>query len=186
MDFFAQALRLTDQLASTVAELEMRCAKVFGRPTPSRDRVDMAIRKTWPNLVEDARSSRVSPAVDYVAGIYARLATEAGIPEPGQVADRTDIPWLEYYTAGCGDEPRCEDAWVIAEIFWGGYVHYLQITLGWLLMDAIRVQQNLPAITPAPETTDRFTDCLRWSGPDMFDAESLRALFYDYEKQVAS
>jgi hypothetical protein len=185
MDVLHHALQITDHLAATLTELEMHCGEVFGRAVPSPDRLNATIRKVWPTLVADAQNSRVSPNVDYIASLYVRLTSEASITDPGVFTERTDIPWLEFYTAGCGDEARCEDAWVIAELFWGGYVKHLHLTLGWLLMDAIRIQQNLPAITPTSKTIDRFTDYLRWSGPDTFDAESLRALFYEYETQVA-
>ena len=185
MDIFSHAMQITDRLAASVTEFELHCDDVFGRPMPTRDQLDLAIRKTWTQLVGDAQGSKVSPQPEYVAAIYDRLTAEAGIANPGKFTDRTDIPWLEYYTDGCGDEQRCEDAWVIAELYWGGYVKHLPLALGWLLMNAIRIQQNLPAITPAMETIDRFTGYLRWSGPDVYDAESLRGLFYEYEAQAA-
>jgi hypothetical protein len=185
MDVFTHAAEVTDELAATVAALEVHCAEVFGRPVPDRQRVQNAICTVWPRLIADAQGSRVSPRVEYVATLYDQLAGEVGITDPGIFKDRTDIPWLEFYTDGCGDEPRCEDAWVIAELFWGGYVKHLHLTLAWLLVNAIRIQQKLPAIIPPPESKDRFTDYLQWSGPDVYDAESLRGLFYEYEKQVA-
>jgi len=185
MDVFTHAGQITNDLAATIAALEVHCAEAFARPVPDREQVEDAIRTVWPRLITDAKNSRVSPQVEYVASLYNQLATRVGGTDRGNFTDRTDIPWLEYYTDGCGDEPRCEDGWVIAELFWGGYVKYLHLSLGWLLMNAIRIQQNLPAVTPTPESTDRFTDYLRWSGPDVYDAESLRGLFYEYEKRVA-
>jgi len=184
MDVFDHGLRLTDHLAVTVTDLEEHCGKVFERTVPPHDELCAAIRKTWPRVVAEARDSNVSPGVDYLAGLYDRVCSEARIANPGRFIDRTDAPWHDYYTEGCGDEARCEDAWVIAELYWGGYINYVHLTLGWLLMNGIRIQQGLPAITPTPETTDRFTDYLRGSGPDTFDAESLRALFYEYERRV--
>jgi hypothetical protein len=185
MDVFSHATELTDELAATVAALEIHCAQVFARPVLDSEQLQQAIRLTWPRVITDAQNGNVSPHVDYVAALYDRLAEEMLLADSGVFTDRTDIPWEEYYTAGCGDEPRCEDAWVIAELFWGGYIKYLHLTLGWLLMNAIRIQQDLPAITPTPDSTPRFTDDLRWSGPDVFDAESLRGLFYEYERQNA-
>lgn len=184
MNVFDHGLRLTDHLAVTVADLEVHCGKAFERTVPPRDQLCAAIRKTWPQVVAEARDSNVSPEIVYVARLYDTVCNEARITKPGRFTDRTDVPWHDFYTGGCGDEERCEDAWVIAELYWGDYVNYLHLTLGWLLMNGIRIQHGLPTITPAPETTDRFTDYLRWSGPDTFDAESLRALFYEYERQV--
>ena len=185
MDIFSHATELTDDLAASVAALEVHCAEVFARPQLDAEQLRQAIRATWPRIIADAKNGDVSPHVEYVAALYERLAAEMGIKEPGIFADRKDISWLQYYTEGCGDEARCEDAWVVGELYWGGYVKYLQFTLGWLLMNAIRIQQNLPAITPTPESTDRFTDDLRGAGPNVFDAESLRGLFYEYDEEVA-
>ena len=185
MNVFSRAAELTDELAASVAALEVHCAQVFARPVLDPEKLQQAIRIAWPQLITDARNSNVSPCVDYVAALYDRLATEMSLADPGMFTDRTDSPWFDFYNAGCGDEARCEDAWVIAELFWGGYVKYLHLTLGWLLMNAIRVQQKLPAITPAPDLTDRFTDNLQSSGPDVYDAESLRGLFYEYERRTA-
>jgi hypothetical protein len=179
-------VQLTDNLAATVAALEIHCAEVFARPVPKCEQLEKAIRKTWLHLITDAQSCNVSPQVDYVASLYDQLTTEASIADPGKFNDHTDIPWLEFYTDGCGDEPSCEDAWVIAELFWGGYVTHLHLTLGWLLINAIRIQRHLPTITPSVESIDQFTNCLRGAGPDTFDAESLRALFGEYERLVAS
>ncbi len=184
MDVFTQAVNVTADLARAVAALEVHCAEDFGRAVPDREAVRAAIHAVWPRLIEDAQHGRVSPRVEYVASLYERLAAEVGLEDSGIFEDRTDIPWFEFYTAGCGDEPRCEDAWVIAELFWGGYIRHLQLTLAWLLMNAIRIQHELPAIVPTPESTESFTDYLRWSGPETYDAESLRGLFYEYEKRV--
>jgi hypothetical protein len=185
MNVFAHAEEITNDLAAAVAALETHCAKVFARIAPDSERLQEAIATTWPELIRDAQVGSVSPNIEYIASVYHRLAANAGIEHPGEFTDRTDMPWLEYYKAGCGDERRCEDAWVIAELFWGGYVKFLHLTLGWLLMNAIRIQQHLPAIMPLSDSTAQFTDYLRWSGPDTFDAENLRALFYQYEQQNA-
>ena len=183
MDIYTHATGKTDELAVSVAALEVHCAHVFARPVLDLERLQRAIRITWPRIITDAQNARVSPQVEYVASLYDLLVKEMNLIDPGVFTDRTDVPWLEYYTAGCGDELRCEDAWVIAELFWGGYVKFLHLTLGWLLMNAIRIQQKLLAITPRPNSAERFTDYLRWSGPEIFDAESLRGLFYEYERQ---
>lgn len=185
MDVFDRALQITDLLAATVTDLEIHCAEVLERSIPPRDRVAAAIQAIWPDLVATARQSLVSANADCVAALYDRLTQSAGIQDPQGFVDRLDLPWFVFYTEGCGDESRCEDAWVVAYLFWGGYVQHLHLTLGWLLMNAIRVQQHLPAIYPAPETIDRFTDYLRGSGPDLFDAEGLRSLFSEYERQSA-
>lgn len=184
MDVFTHASQCTDDLAIMVARFEVHCSEVFGRPVPDQKQLEMAIRRLWPRLITDARESRVTPRAEYVALLFDLLAAELGDTDAGAFADRTHVPWIEYYTAGCGDESRCEDAWVIAELFWGGYVNRLQLTLAWLLMNAIRIQQNLPAIVATAESIDQFTEYLRWSGPDLYDAESLRALFYEYERQM--
>jgi hypothetical protein len=133
--------------------------------------------------VADARQQKVSPAVHYVTELYKLLADAASIANPGSFVDRIDTPWEEFYRAGCGDESRCEDAWVVCWLFWNGYVPALHITLGWLLLNAIRLQNGLRAIMPTPGSFPRFADDLRGSGPDLFDAESLRALFDDYEAE---
>lgn len=185
VDVFDRALHITDLLAATVTDLEIHCAKMFERSIPPRDRLAATIQTIWPDLVADARQARVSAKVNYVAALYDRLTQTAGIADPQGFVDRIDLPWFVFYTEGCGDETRCEDAWVVAYLFWNGYMQHLHLTLGWLLMNAIRVQQHLSAIYPAPETIDRFTDSLRWSGPDLFDAESLRSLFSEYERQTA-
>jgi hypothetical protein len=184
MDVFNHGSRLTDHLALTVSDLELHCGKVFDRTVPPRDQLCAAIRKIWPQVVAEARDSKVSSEVVYVAGLYDRVCNESRITNPGRFTDRTDVPWHDFYAAGCGGEARCEEAWVIAELYWGGYINYLHLTLGWLLMNGLRIKQGLPAFTPAPETTDRFADYLRWSGPDAFDAESLRALLYEYERRA--
>ena len=185
MDVFKHATELTNELAATIAALEIHCAEIFSRPVFDSRQLQQTIRVTWPRIITDAQLGNVSPRVDYVAALYDRLAAEMQLADPGVFTDRTDFPWDEFYAAGCGDEPRCEDAWVIAELFWGGYVGYLHLTLGWLLMNGIRIQQNHAAIMPTPDSTELFTDHLRWSGPDQFDAESLRGLFYKYEKHAA-
>lgn len=121
MDVFDNGVRLTDHLAVTVADLEVHCGGVFDRTVPPRDQLCAAIRKTWPQVVAEARDSKVSPEVEYVAGLYDRVCDEACITKPGSFTDRTDVPWHDFYTAGCGDEARCEDAWVIAELYWRGW-----------------------------------------------------------------
>ncbi len=183
MDIYTHATGKTDELAVSVAALEVHCARVFARPVVDFEHLQRAIRITWPQIITAAQNARVSPQVEYVASLYNRLVKEMNLNDAGDFTDRTDVPWLEIYTAGCGDESRCEDAWVIAELFWGGYVKFLHLTLGWLLMNGIRIQQKLLAITPSPNSADRFTDYLRWSGPGTFDAGSLRDLFYEYEMQ---
>lgn len=185
MDMLEHALRSTDRLAATVADFEAHCSAVLGRPPSPREKAQRAIQIVWPRLVMDARDGKVRPKAQYVAAIYEELARAAGTPDSDKFSDRVDIPWDVFYEDGCGDEARCEDAWVVAELFWGGYVQHLQLTLGWLIMNAIRIQQNLPVLIPAEETLGRFAEFLRAAGPDTFDAESLRALFGDYEAHTA-
>lgn len=121
MDIYTHATGQTDDLAVSVAALEVHCAHVFARPVLDLERLQRAIRITWPQIITDAQNARVSPQVEYVASLSDLLVKEMNLIDPGVFTDRTDVPWLEYYTAGCGDELRCEDAWVIAELFWGGY-----------------------------------------------------------------
>lgn len=185
MDVFSRATEQTAELAANVAAWEIHCAQAFARPGVDQQQLQQAIRATWPQVINDARSGQVAPSAAYVSALYARLSTAMKIADPGEFTDRTDIPWAEFYAAGCGDESRCEEAWVIAELYWGGYVKYFPLTLGWLLMNTIRLQHNLPAITPAMESTEHFTEYLRWAGPDAFDAESLRGLFCEFEKQTS-
>lgn len=184
MNGFEHASSISSQLATTVADLELRCSEAFQRPLIPRAQLQEAIEIGWSRLVTDARDSNVSPRVSYIAELYKRLTTAASVDHPGDFVDRNDSPWEDFYQAGCGEETRCEDAWVVAELYWGGYVSHMQLTLGWLLLNSIRVQQGMFAITPDPGLTDRFVDCLRWSGPELFDAESLRALFHEYERRI--
>jgi hypothetical protein len=186
MNSFDHALFITAQLVTTVADLETSCAIAFQRPLIASARLQTAIQETWLRLITDAQESKVSPTVSYVAALYEQLSSAALVEHPRDFVDRKDFPWEEYYQAGCGDGATCEDAWVVAELFWGGYVSHLQLSLGWLLLNGIRIQQGMFAITPHPNSTDQFINCLRWSGPDLFDAESLRALFYEYERRIVA
>lgn len=184
MNVFDQAIKLTDQLAEQVADLESRCADEFQRPSCSTGQLGDAIRILWPQIVAASQAGAVSPDAQYVAGLYASIVAEMNLPEPDRFVDRTDYPWERFYSVGCGDEATCEDAWVICELYWGRYVQHFPLTLGWLLVNGIRLQHGMPAITPQPEFTEQFVKYLRWAGPGLYDAESLRGLFYQYESSA--
>lgn len=181
MNLFDQADKLTDQFASQTANLEVRCAEEFERPTVSAEPLGDAIRYVWPQVIAAAKTGDVAPNLQYVSALYASIVAEMKLTEEDRFVDRTDYPWENFYQMGCGDEETCEDAWVICELFWGGYVKRYPLTLGWLLINGIRLQHQQAAITPLPEFDEPFVKYLRWAGPGLYDAESLRGLFYKYE-----
>lgn len=184
MDILVHATRTRKQLANSVAQLEIRCARAFERSAPPCEKLQHAIEVVWSQLITESQVTRVIPTAKSVASIYDRLVLESRISNSGEFTDRSDLPWFEFWMAGCGDESRCEDGWVIAELYWGGYVPQMQLTLAWLVMNVIRVQQKLPAILPDHDSIRRFIDYLEASGPELYDAESLRCLFYEYDTQA--
>jgi hypothetical protein len=48
------------------------------------------------------------------------------------------------------------------------------------MVPAARLQDGQFAIYPVTELDEEFVACLRYAGPDTYDAESLRALFGRY------
>lgn len=171
--------------ANSVADLESHCAQAFGRTAPPTSIISRAIETTWLSSLNYITGKRVRPDRSFVSAMYAQLVTAADINDGRGFKDNPELPWYQFYVEGCGDEDRCEDAWVIAELYWGQYVEYLHLSLGWLVMNAVRVNRQLHALLPSPETTDRFVEDLLASGPDLYDAENFRALLYCYEQVIA-
>ena len=184
MDRFTHAISITRRLAETLGRFETLCAAEFDRMVPPESGIISAIHRVWPRLVDDARLQHVYPSVPYIASIFHELIRDVSLSTNHEFTDREDFPWEEFYVAGCGDENRCEDAWVVADIYWGGYVPVLSLTLGWLIMNAFRLQDKQFAIIPDKNTVNRFIDDLKWSGPDCYDAENFRALLCQYEQAI--
>ena len=165
-------------LADSLALLETSSSEVLD-PTA----VAQAVRQSWQRLVHDAARGAASLSGEYLASLHRQLATFAGGEAPSlfldhgqpKVLDGQQVTWSLFTEEACGDEPL-EPAWVLAQLYGGGHVRSLSLSLGWLAMNIALLDSEGRAIVPPLDEHARLLQALDYAGPDLHDAESLRAL----------
>ncbi|AFY92304.1 hypothetical protein Cha6605_1071 [Chamaesiphon minutus PCC 6605] len=70
------------------------------------------------------------------------------------------------------------DAWILAQLFGGNHVRSMAMSLAWLCINGLRLQDGLFAIYPSADRNERLSIALEdaW-----LDAEDLRGFFGYYE-----
>lgn len=143
-----------------------------------------AILVCW-DLVREYRAGS-EPILDvrFISILHKTLASHIGAPDAGRFIDDggINVSWSCFVEDLDVDRTidewgYCEDAWVISQLFWGGHLPNLQLTVSWLCINALRLRYRYHRpIYPPKHLQEKFIEYLEASGPDCWDAESLRAL----------
>lgn len=185
MDVWEHARGLTSDLTGGLARLELRLDP-NGPGERAPERLEAALAGGWEWVIARARENAVRLVADFVAQLHRVIAGPLGIPCAGEFSNGTPpeswtafVRELESYLLD-GSPLSSNDAWIVSQMVWGGHVSGLGLSTGWLLLNGLRLQEGRRAIYPIPELDQRFVQDLGYSGPDLFDAEPLRAMFSSY------
>lgn len=136
-----------------------------------------------------AREGKVSLDPSFIASLHEPIARAigalgAGIFREGEHPSdwatfkrALDDSALEYGLAGN------TEAWVLAQLYWGGHLDSLMFSVAWLLSGGIRLQEGMQMLVPDAMHDSELKKNLDWAGPDCYDAESLRGLIGRYEAE---
>lgn len=168
-------------LADSLAILEARSLVL------NRSAISGAVLQTWERLADDAVRGAALLSQEYLSSLHWQLATLAGGEAPGLflnhgqplVPDEQQVPWTLFIEEACSDEPM-EPAWVLTQLYWGGHVRSLSLSLGWFAMNIVLAASRSQAIVPPILDHARLLQSLDYAGPDLHDAETLRALIGTY------
>lgn len=143
-------------------------------------------------LVNDIENGRANLSSHYITALHERLAIAAGISDPGTfnqdglplLANGGPTSWSRFVEECSGEQGGdvglIEPAWVLAQLRWGGHVHSMAMSLGWLAMNIVSLQTHGAAIYPPTSDREELIRFLADAGPNDYDAESLRALLWKY------
>jgi hypothetical protein len=187
MDVWGLARDITSALVSDLTALEHHIGGSCGSSVP-RGALEEAVRSGWSYTIAVARRSVVTLDPQLIASLHERLARSIGAPGIGVFRDG-DPPqdWTNFKQsltdAAVGNRNSSMadcDAWIFAQFYWGQHVQSLAPSVAWLLINGIRLQEGRHPLVPDPRHSATLQQCLQWAGPDLYDAESLRALFGRY------
>jgi hypothetical protein len=184
---FDRARALAGTMADGLARLEPRISTpssaggTGSTTTVSAEQTCAAVAGTWPEVVARAADNALSLDPADVSWLNARLRAHAGLPDH-EAFDDGEPPstW-----SSINDLVHDDDSWeavhdwgwaVLAQLTWGGHVPGLPLSTGWLLVSGLRVQAGAEPHAPDPDLDDAFLTALGDAGPDLWDAETLRAL----------
>ena len=143
-----------------------------------------AIGSCWNLVREYSVTYNDSLSIDFISSIHNTLASQIGAPNPGEFIDDggVDGSWsyfLEEYNIKeiIKEFGSCENCYIIAQLFWGGHLPNLQLSVGWLCINALALRYGYDSpFYPSKDIHERLLEYLEGAGPDCWDAESLRAL----------
>lgn len=165
--------------------------EVLRTQLPSVDAISKAVEESWQEVIADAQAHCVSWSVEYVSRIHRNLAERAGADGPGEFIDETaSTCWTavatELFLDDEFDESFLADAVVLSELFYGGHVRSLGLSLGWLILNGFHLQHGKWPIFPLEPDHRRLLEYLSFAGPDTYAPESLRALLGEFAEQQES
>ncbi len=143
-----------------------------------------SIAGTWRDVIDDARGGGITLHAGYLSRLHRDLALPLRARSPGQFCDgQAPQDWGSFELAladltvdgfeGC-------EAWILAQLCWGGHVQSMRFSTAWICLNGLRLQNGLFALYPDPAHRAHLQASLAAAGPDSWDAESLRALFGTY------
>lgn len=168
---------ITLRLAQAIAQFESGVGNVT--------LLENAISHAWQCVIEDAKQSKVSLSKEYLSSLHNQLVKSVDGDQPG-IFKEGIFPqdWATFvadiYDANDGKIEGSE-AWLLAQLFWGDHIQSMRFSLAWLCLDGLRLQEGKYALYPSQEYRDRLEVALKAAGPVCWDAETLRALFGEYE-----
>jgi hypothetical protein len=130
----------------------------------------------------------VTLAPAFITALHERLALPVGAPGFGVFHDGiAPMDWGSFQRVltdlmpGYPNRCACElgggpDAWIFAQLYWGGHIESLRPSVAWLLINGIRFEQGGPPAILYPGGVARFKEALQDAGPPCWDAETLRGL----------
>ena len=183
MNIWSHARGITANLAAALCELEISSPIPNTPPDGAnarKRRIEQAIADTWQAVVDEVETGRFELTASYLLTLHQRLAVPSGAEAPGIFHNQGRSEAWDTFIDEITVEYPAEGAWVLAQLYWGGHVHSMALSLGWLCVNALRLQQGMWAIYPPPETHPLLIEMLHDAGPDCWDAESLRALLPTY------
>jgi hypothetical protein len=144
--------------------------------------INEAIACTWPGAVSDVAAGRADLSGDYLADLHRRLASVIDAAETEEFAGRGPAGSWEAFVAELTADGPPEEAYVLAELCWGGHVRSLAFSLGWVCLNQCRLRAGAAALYPPPRDQGRLVRCLRPAGPPNYDAEPLRGLLWEWDR----
>lgn len=174
---------ITPVLSQRLAELERRLGR-SGVREEDLPVLRAAIADAITFAGERADESAADLTPEFILAIHRRLAGPLHAAGIGEFAPGTgDQSWSGFRATveSAVDEYGAEavddvSAWTLAQLFWGGHLASLQLSTAWVLVNALRHRYCAPPLLPDPRHEDALRDRLEDAGPDLYDAEGLRAL----------
>jgi hypothetical protein len=142
-----------------------------------------AIASCWDIIQQYSTTSDDILSIYFLSDLHKTLAIQIGAPDPGKFVDNgVGFSWSCFAEETNVQETikefgACENCYIMAQLFWGGHLPSLQISVGWLCINTIALRYGYsPPFYPSKSIHEELIECLEDAGPDCWDAENLRAL----------
>jgi hypothetical protein len=152
-----------------------------------KEEIVTAIASAWTMVIEMASESRLSLDRECLAKIHRVLAEGRDSAEPGIFSEGDNPPgnWTDFQEAVEGfqedDGIAGSCALILAMLYWGNHVKSFRFSLGWLVLNGLRLQEGLSPLRLTIHQFDILRETLGYAGPDCWDAERLRSAFGELE-----
>ena len=128
----------------------------------------LALVACWDLVREYSVSSDDVLSTHFISTLHQTLASQIGAPEPGQFVDDGGVngSWSNFteelnvkeIIEGFG---ACD---VIAQLLWGGHLPNLELTIGWLCINTLRLRSGYsPPFYPHQNIHEEHIECLEWA-----------------------
>jgi hypothetical protein len=186
-DIWKHAKEITNNLAEGLYILELPDGGTRFSDF-SESIIKASISNAWHLVIEQAQKGDVNLTEEYLSSLHKMLADPIGASSPGVFSNNGDNGEWTLFVDECGldedlnnDISSC-DAWILAQLFWGNHVKSMAMSLAWLCINGLRLQEGLFAIYPSADKNERLLIALEGAGPDCWDAEDLRGFSGYYER----
>ena len=136
---------LLELYAERLPILEEHCALQFGQRTIATNLLHPNLRKVWKRLSLDAAENLVSYKKRYVFDLFRSLLDGTGYQVTDEASRMVD-PWHDFVDFVRIEAPNHVDGYLLGATYWCEAFNGASLTLGWLLLNAIRVQHGLTAL----------------------------------------
>ena len=150
----------------------------FTQPKLSTHDMAERVARVWREVEGEAESGALSLGVDCIMAINRKIAVSFD-SEPGLFLDEEEWPGFVKACGSINDAPGQVLSWIFSALYWRHLTRF-RFATAWLYINALRIQNGLPAQYLTMETLGPCLESLSGSGPPLFDGQT----FYpdDYSK----
>lgn len=150
---------MTSLYTERLPALEAHCGMCFGRRIIPADALRPNVDTVWRQLILDAGENLVSYKKRYLFELLKSLIHGTGTEIAGESYENAD-PWHDFVDFIRVEAPNHVDGMLLGATYWHDAFDGASLTLGWLLLNAIRVQHGLAPLDLAFSELE-IRNCLR-------------------------